>query len=141
MKLKYNLLIGSSILSLIILHHYTSISLDTKSQKIRETTKLLHNALNISAGPDKIWSIAEQRRFLNEMPLKSDRVLIEGGGIFFVPNEDNVNIYLNINIYLNTINRTELYGDRHIISDNHLGNLDRRTLESYISRNTAQLEN
>mgnify|MGYP001565997886 FL=1 len=93
--------------------------------KPKDIDAIVQQTIALSAGEDKIWSLQEQREFLNETPLK-DKILPEGAGIYLIPN------YLNrVNIYLGASR-----GDNS--KENYLGSINRLTLENYITKNTTQ---
>src|SRR3989338_427739 len=64
-------------------------------REIKENSTIIQQAIALSAGEDKIWSIQEQRDFLNEMPLR-DGVLVENTGMSLIPRANGADVYSGI---------------------------------------------
>ena len=98
-------------------------------REIKENSTIIQQAIALSAGEDKIWSIQEQRDFLNEMPLR-DGVLVENTGMSLIPRANGVDVYTRI---------ISNFGRNRFLPENYLGNIEYTTFKSYVTKKTAQL--
>jgi len=115
------LFVGTSLIAAVFVFGYTALDKEkTYKEKTRELSSITQQAVYLSAGEDRIWSLQEQREFLDATSLKNV-ILTENVGIYLVPSR--------------AINNSV---DVLTISSTYLGNINHAALESYITQKTAQ---
>jgi len=121
-------LVGTAFaLSLVIFGYTISYPSNKNKEQINETSALIKQAVFLSAGEDRIWSLSEQSQFLREMPSLKETVLTEGIGIYLVPEKDRAHVFTSAPKF-----ETGSFPQRY------LGSLDRANLENYVTKNTPK---
>ena len=118
-------LLGTGILAVSSIIGTTLYIANKETKLEKELEELTKTAISISAGEDRIWSDEEKINFLRENGLNN--MVLQNGKVNFYYGIDKIKVYTDIGI------NSTMAGHTTITGENHVGDINRATLENYVN--------